>query len=39
MAEPEGELPTLLQAAAELELVLGIVAEPAAEPARTGCGS
>ena len=34
-----GELPALLPAAAELELVPGIVAEPAAEPARTGCRS
>ena len=39
MAEPEGELPALLPAAAELELAPGIVAEPAAEAARTGCGS
>ena len=39
MAEPEGELPALLPAAAELELVPRIVAEPAAEAARTGCGS
>ena len=33
MAKPEGEMPALPPAAAELEPVPGIVAEPAAEPA------